>query len=312
MNRFVNIFIVLFLVLTSIPAVQADANPDSSLGEIKLRAFVESENVPLNREVVYHIELSWAGDLNRYTVSELLQPTVSNLSMRGSGSSNKVIPASDGSLISVKKITYYFRPIEIGMAYVDGTTIRYQDTTNGSKATLTAGRIAVKINDPVRDESESPFFPFWLIFLMIIIIVSVSIYLMVAYYKRRKEEKTRQLSEIKETVEEKYLRLLKETIHFNTDNIRDSLNDLTHLVNGYFSECYHIPAATIPEQDLLAVLNEKNLDDDSLSRIRDFYHKANMVKFAGESVEEAEFHRLYDTIELMLENQNKKNKEEAE
>ena len=41
------------------------------------------------------------------------------------------------------------------------------------------------------------------------------------------------------------------------------------------------------------------------SRIKDFYAKSNLVKFAGEMVDDSEFHRLYDTIELVLENQNK-------
>ena len=312
MSRYVNRVLTLSLIFSVLSALQADVTSDSLHGEIKLRTYVESENVPLNREVIYHIELSWPGDLNRYTISESLQPTISNLSMRGSGSSNKVIPASDGSLISVKKITYYFRPLEMGMAYIDGTTIRYQDNLNPRQASLSASRIAVKITEPIQDESGTSFLSSWFTFLLIIIICAAALYMIVIYYRRRKEDKHRQLSEIKETVEEKYLRLLRETIHFNTDNISDSLNDLNHLVNGYFSERFHIPAASIPEQDLLAALTEKNLEEEALSRVKEFYHKANLVKFAAESVEEAEFHRLYDTIELMLENQNKKNKEEDE
>jgi hypothetical protein len=104
-------------------------------------------------------------------------------------------------------------------------------------------------------------------------------------------------------VEEKYLRLLKETIHLNTDNIKDSLNDLTHLLNGYLSERYHFPVSNLSAKDLLDALKEKELSEESLSRINDYYSKANLVKFAGEAVENSEFHRLYDTVELVLENQ---------
>jgi hypothetical protein len=123
------------------------------------------------------------------------------------------------------------------------------------------------------------------------------------YRRKQKEAAEKARFEIKETVEEKYLRLLKETIHINTDNVRDSLNDLTHLLNGYLSERYHFPVSNLSTNDLLDILKEKELSEEALSRINDYYTKANLVKFAGEAVEDSEFHRLYDTVELLLENQ---------
>ena len=101
---------------------------DSLESEIRLRTYVESENIPLNREVVYHIELRWQGDLSRYRISEIVEPAVTNLVTRGSGSSNKVRTSANGELISIKEITFYFRPLEMGMAYIDGVIIRYNDT----------------------------------------------------------------------------------------------------------------------------------------------------------------------------------------
>jgi hypothetical protein len=85
--------------------------------------------------------------------------------------------------------------------------------------------------------------------------------------------------------------------------VKDGISDLTHLMNGYFSEKYHLPISGLSDDDLFQALNQKELSEESMSRIRDFYTKANLVKFAGEAVEDAEFHRLYDTIELVLENQ---------
>lgn len=283
----------------------SQVSPDTLKGEIQLRTYIDNENVPLNREVIYHIELRWPGDLSQYSVSDLTEPVVTNLTLRGSGSSNKVTPASDGKMISVKTITYYFRPLEIGMAYIDGVAIKYLNTVADRESSLLSGRVGVKIVEPIPDPSEEGIFSGWFGYLIVLIFLGAVIYIYAHYKKKQEEENKKDLVELSETIEQKYLRLLKETIHFNTDNIKDSLNDLTHLLNGYFSERYQIPAFNLAEDDLIDMLKEKDLADESLSRIKDFYAKSNLVKFAGEMVDDSEFHRLYDTIELVLENQNK-------
>ena len=281
--------------------------PDSIKSEIRLRTYVESENVPLNREVVYHLELIWQGDLSRYKIFEIIEPAISNLSTRGSGSSNKVRTRPDGGMVSVKDITFYFRPLEMGMAYIDGVIIRYHDVVEGKDESLISSRIGVKINEPLPESSKNGTITGVAGGLFALFLVVVALILFLRYKKRRKETLSRALSDMSETVEEKYLRLLKETIHLNTDNIKDSLSDLTHLLTGYFSEYYHIPALNMSNDDLINALSEKEFSDDLLQKIKDFYSKANRVKFAGESADESEFHRLYDTVEFLLENQRSLN-----
>jgi hypothetical protein len=295
--------ISLLLIYSFISLSFAQSVSDTLNSEIKLRTYIESENVPLNREVVYHIELRWQGELGRYKISDALVPAITNLTNRGSGSSNKVQTGPDGNLISVKEITYYFKPLEIGMAYIDGVTIRYTDQVNNNDESLISSRIGVKIIEPLPEPSDNYILSEILIGLFIFILIGMVIYMYIHYRKKKKEAEELALSEIKETVEEKYLRLLKETIHINTDNVKDSLNDLTHLLNGYLSERYHFPVSNLSLDDLMDVMNEKDLSEENLSRIKDYFSKANLVKFAGESVEDSEFHRLYDTIELFLENQ---------
>jgi hypothetical protein len=295
--------ISLLLIYSFISLSTAQSVSDTLRSEIELTTYIESENVPLNREVVYHIELRWQGELGRYKISDALVPTVTNLANRGSGSSNKVQTDPDGNLISVKEITYYFKPLEIGMAYIDGVTIRYADQVNNNEESLISSRIGVKIVEPLPEPSDNDVLSEIFIGLFIFIVTGLIIYMYLHYRKRKKEAEELALSEIKETVEVKYLRLLKETIHINTDNVKDSLNDLTHLLNGYISERYHFPVSNLSLDDLMDAMNDKDLSDENLSRIKDYYSKANLVKFAGESVEDSEFHRLYDTVELLLENQ---------
>lgn len=138
-------FISLFLFYS----LFSQSNQDTSISDISLRTFVENESIALNREVVYIVQLKWQGELSRYKISEILDPDVTNLLIRGSGSSNKVTSNSEGKEISTKEIIYYFKPIEMGMGYINGITIRYEDTYTDKQESLIASRISVKIIDPI-------------------------------------------------------------------------------------------------------------------------------------------------------------------
>ena len=294
---------ILILALISSAFIQngfSQAVSDSLESDIQLRTYVESENIPLNREVVYHIELRWQGDLSRYRISEIVEPTVTNLATRGSGSSNKVRTSPEGKLTSIKEITFYFRPLEMGMAYIDGVIIRYQDTAKDKEESLISSRIGVKIIDPLPEPSANANFSTLIGGLVLILLVSAAVIFFLRYRRNKKEALAKAQAEPIETIEEKYLRLLKETIHLNTDNVKDSLGDLTHLFDGYFSERYHLPAQSMSDKNLLTALEEKGVSADILEKAGDFYKKANLVKFAAESVSDTDYHRLYDTVELVL------------
>ena len=92
----------LIFLIALIPILgQVQSSTDSIKSDIRLRTFVENEQVPLNCEVVFHVELEWKGDLNKYKISEFPEPVVSNLTMRGSGSSNKVNSTPQGFIYSI-------------------------------------------------------------------------------------------------------------------------------------------------------------------------------------------------------------------
>lgn len=290
-----------------LPSIGLSQSPiDSTESAITLRTFVEDEVVPLNREVIFHVQLEWIGDLSKYRIHEVPEPQVTNLSMRGSGSSNKVNTAPDGTTYSTKRRTFYFRPMEIGMSYIEGVKIKYEDTILKHEEFLISERIGIKIIEPLPEPGDTKISSFILILLVGLIILISAILFYFRYHKRKKEEQAKiLLSQDKQTLEEKYIRLLKETIHFNTDNIKDSLSDLSHLLNGYFSERYNIMITNISKENVLEILKEKGISEDNIERIESFYKTADLVKFAGEVVNDSEFHRLYDTVELVLDEQKK-------
>ena len=292
------------LILTLFPVMYVLAqDPGSDLhNDITLRTFIESESVPQNREVVYHIEMQWPGDLSKYKINEISEPQVVNLTMRGSGSSNRVSIDPAGNPLSIKRVTYYFRPIEMGMAYVEGTTIKYEHTASQNQETLISSRIGIKIIEPLPEPGDKGGGS-----ILLIVIIGVAFSGLVGYFfyrfkKRRQDEAAQAVLPKKETIEERYLRLLEETVHFTSNNLKDNLVDLSRLVTGYFSERYNFPAMNLSTEYLLQVLKEK-LSEDVFIRMEDFYRRSDMVKFAGEQISESDFHRLFDIVELTLEKQ---------
>jgi hypothetical protein len=265
---------------------------DTSVSDISLRTYVENESVALNREVVYVVQLSWQGELSRYKISDVLDPDATNLIVRGSGSSNKVITNPQGQEISTKKVTFYFKPIEMGMAYINGVTVRYEDTLLDKKESLLASRIGVQIVDPIPDSSSSNIFQY-IVYILVVIVVGLSVYLFLIYNKRKKENALKEFENIKETIEEKYLRILKETIHLA-------------------GKKYTISLSNMSTEEILKFLEEKESDSKIYAKLKEFITKSDLIRFAGNAVAETDFHQLYDSVEWILEKSKKVNTEKED
>jgi hypothetical protein len=294
--------ISIMALIFSVGIARAQNPGTTAKNNITLRTFVESEQVPLNREVIYHVELQWPGDLSLYRINEISEPQVVNLIMRGSGSSNRVSVDQAGNPVSIKRITYYFRPLEMGMAYVEAVTIRYEDTAAQLQESLLSGRLGIKIVEPLAEPGEKGKTLLLWFGLAVVAVLLALLYFYFRTYLRKQRETARLIVQKEETIEERYRRVLKETIHFTSGNLKENLVDLSRLITAYFSERYDFPAMNLSTENLLRVLREK-LGDDSYARMQDFYQRADMIKFAGDLLTETEFHRLFDIVELVLENQ---------
>jgi len=297
----IKIFLFSFLFyLFLFNSIYSQSNQDTSVSDISLRTFVENESVALNREVIYVVKLSWKGELNRYRISEVLDPDVTNLLVRGSGSSNKVITNSDGQEISTKKVTFYFKPLEMGMAYINGVTVRYEDTFLDKKENLLASRIGVQIIEPIPESSHSGILQY-LIYFVIVVFMGLSVFLFIIYNKRKKENELQESENVVDTIEEKYLRLLKETIQLKGNNYKEKLNNLVRLSTGYFSEKYSESLSNKSTEEMLNFLEIKEIDSSIYSKFNDFITKADLVRFAGNDITETDYHNLYDSVEWILE-----------
>lgn len=302
-NLFFKVFLSYILLTMS-----AFAQTDTLASEISLKTYLENNSVPLNREAVFHVEISWYGDLDLYQISEISDPVVTGLSLRGSGSSNKLI-SDQGRPKSIRRVTYYYIPQSLGMAYIDGVNIKYNAFNTDKSETLFAQRIGLKIIDPVDDEMNTTIsgtFILWVLLIGFILVVS---YFLFRYYQRKDDRNKIEQSEL--TIEEKYLELLKQTIHLSNDANKENVNDLHKLLSSYIAEKFSVPG-TIDNKIILDRLSQLKVDESLNDKIKKMLDKFELARFAAEELEISELHAFYDSIEsvlMQLKDENKKSEQ---
>lgn len=284
------------------------AQVDSLSTNIEFKTILESEKVPLNKEVIYHIELSWKGDLDRYQIAEIIEPGISGLDLRGSGSSNKLSSDKNGNPHSIRRVTYYFSPQSVGMAYIDGLTIQYKDNLTGKVETLIAQRIAVKIIEPLPEENGvSAFGTFFQLFLLIIFILVIT-YFGFRFLQRRSTKAVEE--ESVKTLEEKYLDIMKETIHLANNVSKENISALSKLLSSYVAEKFSI-SGNPGTPEIKEKLAELEITEDVIGKIGIMIEKAELARFAAEEISPSELHLFYDSIENILKEIDNKEKTKA-
>ncbi len=288
--------VLFFILLCSIPVWAQAQGSDSLKAQIQLKTSIEATEVPVNREVVYHIDLSWLGELDRYRIVDVGEPAVSNLQLQSSGSSNKIFTAADGKIHSIKRISFSFKPVSIGMAYIDGVSIQYEDTRNGQKGSLMAQRLGVKITDPVEEPGQSNMGRNILIAaaVLFLLVVLFSVY---RYSKQKKQAAAEHQQE--KTTEEKYLERLRDEIDSSAESEAGNIVRLSKLLNDYLMIKWNFDL-TLAEPDLKERLQGAGISEEMTRKLIEFNKKAELNKFAGEEMNPAEFHLFYDTVEQLL------------
>jgi hypothetical protein len=264
---------------------------------IQLNTFVESSEVPLNRKVKYHVELSWIGDLSRVRIKPVEQPILTNLLLEGSGSSNKLEPLSDGGFRAVKTITYQFKPVEMGMAYVEGIIIKYEDTVTGAQDELQAQRIMIEIIDSIAEGSGGGVKAIIYIVLLIIFFGACA-YFMARYINKRKMNAEAPPQDI--CLAQEYLTRISQDVDPKSTNLSEMTSRLSIIFREYLSRDFHLAAREASSQEIIEQLEIKQFDETDLTTMKELFEKFDLIKFAREPVDPAEFSNIYGTIEAFL------------
>lgn len=292
-----SIVFILFNESSNAQVVDSLGNLGYQSQQILLDSYVEESKVPLNRPVILHVELSWKGELNRYQIEPVNQPILTNLLLDGSGSENRLEPQDDGTLKAVKGITYRFRPLEMGMAYIDGLLVKYREKGSDREESLSSQRIMIEIIDPVPESGKGKVKSIIYVVLLIIFFIIV-FYFLVVYVRKRREAKNGIAPVISPA--EFYLNRMVQNVDPRGTNLNEMINRLSRIFREYLQEEFNFPALELSTKEILEQVNKLEIEDSDKSQLSRVLEKLDVVRFAGRGINPDEFIDIYGTIENFL------------
>ncbi|MEJ2049140.1 MAG: hypothetical protein P8Y60_04720 [Calditrichota bacterium] len=264
---------------------------------IQLNTYVEASNVPLNRPVILHIELSWPGQLNKYQIQPVSQPILTNLLLDGSGSENRLETMPDGSLRSIKAITYRFRPLEMGMAYIDGIVVKYTERESGQEEQLSSQRIMVEIEQALPEPGEGGVKSFVYLFLLIIFF-GIMFYFIIVYIRKRRQALHSEIPLISNS--EHYLNVLSQEVDPRGTNLEEMTGKLSRIFREYLGKEFGFPAREQSTQEIIRQLDNQDLEESERNNLPQVLEKLDIIKFAGRNIDPNDFINIYGAIEAFL------------
>lgn len=289
------LFIFVFIYTFQLSAV--DSLYTSENQQIQLNAFVEQSKIPLNGSAILHIELSWPGKLSQYQIEPISQPILTNFLLEGSGSENRLLTLEDGKLKSIKAITYRLRPLEMGMAYIDGIVIKYINRETGDEENLSSQRIMIEILEPL-PEGKGQRFQAVVYIVLLGIFFGITAYFIFLYIRKKKHSQEEGTPEV--SLAESYLNRLMKEVDPRGTNLEEMTGRLSRIFREYLERDYHIPAKEMSTQELIENLKLKDLEEPDLNNLIQVFEKLDLIKFSGKSVDPNEFTHIYGTIENFL------------
>jgi len=288
----------LFTLLSSPPSTTP---PDTATafiprpGAIQVSAQLSAKEVPLNRYVTLEVRAQWEGDLNRFEIADFGNPTMTNLQIVGTSSSNRV-GEENGKAMAIKEYEFTLKPLELGMAYIDGVTITYKDAATGQEQRLATQRLDVKVVEPVAEpESHS-----WIaIGAMGVAAVSGVGGLGLWWYRKRERDK-REREKIQPLIplEESYLRDLKSLVQWDSPNLRESFAAVSRLLRRYLNQKHGITALEATTGEILEALRDLGTDERVIGEVLE---TCDTVKFGGQEATRPDLERVYTLVEGLLE-----------
>lgn len=264
--------------------------------QIQLKTFVESSKVPVNRPVVFRIELSWIGNLGQYHIEPVPLPVLTNLVLEGSGSENRLEPQAGGKTKAIKAFTYQLRPLEMGMAYIDGVVIKYVDTQSTEEDKLTSQRVMVEIIEPIPDGKSGVMKSVGYLFLILIPLL-ILLYFVLRYFRKKKAAR-----EITPPIPlaEIYLDKLAHEVDPRGTNLGEMVSRLSRIFREYLDNDFGIHTRESNTTEIIEQLSTTDLDEVSKTNLEGVFKKLDLIKFAGKNVDPASFTNIYGAIESFL------------
>lgn len=299
LSRFLAVLFCSILVKTGF-----SQSPDTSAtsliqtGAIKATVRVDRKEVPQNRTVTCTITVSWQGDLNRYEIEEVESPVLTNLDELGNSSSN-VVGEVAGIMQAVRTYEYILQPIELGMAYIDGTIIEYKDTEYDETYRLVTDRLEIKVVNPIKERSLTPFILAASIFFGLALVSGLGFVFVKRKKAREAESRKQALDSI--PIEERYLPEFKQKVDLKSQDVVETFSTISRLFRRYLSEKYQISAMEITSKEICEELSKLAVSENIISQVDEALNSCDVAKFSGGQVEQGTLERAYTLVEDILE-----------
>jgi hypothetical protein len=254
--------------------------------EVRLTTELDSKTVPLNRSVTLTVSLSWEGPLGSIEIGEMAEPSLSNLEIIGTASTNRVSGAQ-----SVKSISYTLKPKALGMAYVEPVFVTYTDASAGSSK-LRTQRLSVEVVAPLPEPGRHS--PLWWIVPIAALVLAAG-----GFFVFRKKPAPPALEPVK-PLGEKYLEQLKAEVPLSTDDRREAVSTLSKLLRRFLAERDGIPAGLTTEA-LLSILAERGVSEKDSRIVESVLRMADRIVFSGADATRAELDEAYTRVESLFE-----------
>jgi len=185
----------------------------------------------------------------------------------------------------------------MGMAYIDGINVQYEDNNTQQSQTLTAQRLGVKIIEPLDEPGLGVDIGTIIIVSLAILFLLVLAFFLAKFFRLRKQEQENFVPQ--QTLEEQFLEELSSQQKTENGESQPAFEKTTQILKKYFSEKYQLEqgASLI---DVKPYLEKDGIDSAALDKLDEMYQRSELSKFAGEKISETEYHLFLDTAEMIL------------
>ncbi|RME00167.1 MAG: hypothetical protein D6814_04085, partial [Calditrichaeota bacterium] len=262
-------------------------------GEVKLSAKLQEQKVPLNREAHLIVEAQWQGKPNQFTLSPVEPPNVTNLKITGTAVSNRVETANE-QIVTIRRYEFTFKPLALGMAYIDGISLQYKDQ-NDESYSLEAPRLQLEVIDAVPEPGKRPLLPILGISLAILIIAAGAIFAWKRKERRRREAEAAQAEE--KSLEEIFTERLHQEVSLDADDLPQQYAGISNLLRKYLIAAFSLGQGVGTTEELIGILEQKQVPTEQLTRIQEVLQTCDVVKFSGAPADPNQLARIYTLTE---------------
>ncbi len=291
--------VMMLFCISTLSSAQDSLRAPVDETRIAIEAFVETTQVPLNRNVTFFITLQWSGDLDRFEVHPFDNPLLENLHIQGSGSANRVA-SIQGVTTAVREYTFSLKPESLGMAYIEPMMVVYTDLTKDTEHRLTTNRIPVKIVEPVADRTSR--IGLWWLIIPVLGAGAVFFFL-----RRLLIPKAIRETEIDEEaaipLEQVYLQELHNEIDLNdpAQETSKAFSKMSRLLRRFLHEKFNAPGFEATSGELYQYLYSHKFSDEFINNVKGLLSTADVIKFSGRTVDRNEVERAYSRVEAIFE-----------